>query len=373
MTTLESLWQDDAPLLTSPPNLPANLLDIDTIYLEPGVEAYPRGQEILAKFPDAKRIEVASHWNIPGLHGNEGSAADWLKIKRNVLVLGVRKAMKMEPNTRSSDFIAPGVASGCALSCAYCYVPRHKGYANPITTFVNSEQIANFIARHAARQGQKPGPTPADDELWVYELGCNSDTSIDAAISDATRDLIAQFRTIPNAKTTFATKWVNRDLLDYDPQGKTRIRFSLMPHHMAKLLDVRTSPISQRIAAINDFVDAGYEVNLNFSPVVVEDGFLEDYDRLFEEVNDSISARAKANMTAEIIFLTHHAGLHDVNLEWHPKAEEVLWQPHLQEGKISHGGGRNIRYKVSLKQPLIAQFCERLKAKMPYCKTRYAF
>ena len=34
------------------------LLAIDTIYLEPAVEAYPRGREILARFPAARRIEV---------------------------------------------------------------------------------------------------------------------------------------------------------------------------------------------------------------------------------------------------------------------------------------------------------------------------
>ena len=41
--------------------------------------------EILARFPDAERIEVPSHWNIPSLHGNEGSVDDWVRIKRDVL------------------------------------------------------------------------------------------------------------------------------------------------------------------------------------------------------------------------------------------------------------------------------------------------
>ena len=56
--------------------------------MEPGVPAYPRGMEILARFPGAERIEVPSHWNIPSLHGNEGSVDDWVRIKRDVLVLG---------------------------------------------------------------------------------------------------------------------------------------------------------------------------------------------------------------------------------------------------------------------------------------------
>lgn len=93
--------------------LPNHLIDIQTIYLEPAVEAYARGREILAAHPNAERIVVASHWKIPSLHGNEGSADDWLKIKRNVLVLGVKKSLDMRPNGRSAHFIAPSSSNGC--------------------------------------------------------------------------------------------------------------------------------------------------------------------------------------------------------------------------------------------------------------------
>ncbi len=287
----------------------------------------------------------------------------------------IKSIKRIKEPTTVYNFHVPGPESFLANGVVThnCYVPRQKGFANPITTFVNIEQVTAFLKRHATKQGMKLEPTAPDEDLWVYELGCNSDMSIDAAISDNVRDMVELFRTIPNAKCTWATKWVNRDLLEYDPLGKTRIRFSLMPHKMSKLVDVRTSPISGRIAAINDFVEAGYEVNVNFSPVIVQDGFLDDYDELFEEVNDSLGERAKAQLEAEIIFLTHNAALHDVNLQWHPKAEEVLWTPHNQETKVSGGGGVNVRYKVRLKQPLVAQFGERLKAKMPYCPVRYAF
>src|SRR3712207_7656066 len=46
-------------------------------YHEPAVGGYARGREILARFPDAERIEVPSHWNIPELHGDPGGVADW--------------------------------------------------------------------------------------------------------------------------------------------------------------------------------------------------------------------------------------------------------------------------------------------------------
>jgi spore photoproduct lyase len=138
--------------------LPQQLIDIRKIYLEPAVERFRRGQEVLARFPDAERILVPSHWQIPELHGNEGSVDDWVRIKRDTLVLGVKKSLSMRPNGRSAHFIAPSTSNGCAMACAYCYVPRRKGYANPISVFVNIDEISRAIARHAERQGLLPAP-----------------------------------------------------------------------------------------------------------------------------------------------------------------------------------------------------------------------
>lgn len=84
-----------------------DLLNIKEIYLEPEVRNYKRGEEILAKYPEANLIEVASHWKIPELHGNQGSIEDWTKIKRNVLVLGIKKSLSCRENTRSSHWVAP--------------------------------------------------------------------------------------------------------------------------------------------------------------------------------------------------------------------------------------------------------------------------
>jgi spore photoproduct lyase len=47
--------------MTPAPTLPQHLLDVRKIYLEPEVEGYERGREILARFPAAERVPVASH------------------------------------------------------------------------------------------------------------------------------------------------------------------------------------------------------------------------------------------------------------------------------------------------------------------------
>jgi spore photoproduct lyase len=356
------------------PTVAGGLLRVGRIYLEPAVRGYARGREILDRFPGAQLVEVPSHWNLPQLHGDPGRVDDWNRTKETVLVLGTKKDVSCRPFYRSCDFIAPSQSNGCAMACSYCYVARRKGNANPITTFVNIEEILDSIERHAAKQGMKLEPTQADPELWVYELGTNSDLSVDAAVGDNVRDLVALFRTLPNAKATFATKFVNRELLDYEPQGRTRIRFSLMPPETSKLVDVRTSRVEERVLAINDFVGADYEVNVNFGPVILTDGWREDYAELFSLLDDTLSAEAKRQLAAEIIFLTHTEELHNLNVRWHPKGEEVLWRPELQEHKISQASGDKVlRYKKDLKRPLVAEFRVLLAERMPYCRVRYAF
>jgi spore photoproduct lyase family protein len=356
------------------PTTPAErLLRVTTIYHEPDIDKYPRAVQILDHFPAAQRIEVPSHQNIPGLYGNEGNVRDWVRNKRDVLVLGVKKSLTARPNGRSSDFIAPSTSNGCAMACSYCYVPRRKGFANPITTFVNIEQILGYLERHAGRQGVKAEPNQCDPVDWVYDIGENGDCSVDAMVSANVRDLVDLFGRLPNAKASFATKFVNRDLLDYDPRGGTRVRFSLMPQDTSKLVDLRTTPIPERIAAINDFVETGYEVHLNFSPVIVHDGWLEGWTTLFDHIDSALTDAAKRQLACEIIFLTHNAELHEVNLGWHPRAEEVLWRPELQERKRSQSGQLNVRYRSSTKRHYIAQFTQLLAAKLPYCRVRYAF
>src|SRR3954467_1944690 len=117
-----------------PTTLAERMLDITTIYHEPDIEAHPRAVEILERFPRAQRIEVPSHQDIPGLYGNQGSVSDWVRNKREILALGEKKSLWRRPNGRSSDFIAPSASNGCAMACSYCYVPRRKGYANPIVS-----------------------------------------------------------------------------------------------------------------------------------------------------------------------------------------------------------------------------------------------
>ncbi|WP_320781235.1 spore photoproduct lyase family protein [Streptomyces sp. CRN 30] len=349
------------------------MLPVRVIYAEPAAAASPRGRQVIERFPGVRLVEVDSHWSIPGLYGNEGNIDRWVRVKGETLVLGERKTLTTRPNGRSADWIAPGFSNGCAMACAYCYVPRRKGYANPITVFTNIDKIIAHLGRHVVRQGPKPEPNQCDPEAWVYDIGENGDCSVDALVCENTADLVHAFRQWPTAKASFATKFVNPDLLALDPRGRTRIRFSLMPADDSKLLDVRTSPIAERIAAAPDFLDAGYEVHFNLSPVVVRPGWEAAWTELLQHLDDVLPDRVKRQAAAEVIMLTHNRELHEVNLGWHPRAEDVLWQPDIQQAKRSQNGARNVRYRNNVKAEAVRTVRELISLHAPWLRVRYAF
>ncbi|MFF6995311.1 spore photoproduct lyase family protein [Streptomyces sp. NPDC008313] len=349
------------------------LLPVREIHAEPAAAASARGREIIARFPDARLIEVDSHWRIPGLHGNEGNVERWVRVKGETLVLGEKKTLTTRPNGRSADWIAPGPSNGCAMACAYCYVPRRKGYANPVTVFTNIDRIIAHLGRHIARQGPKAEANQCDPTAWVYDIGENGDCSVDALICDNTADLVHAFRQWPTAKASFATKFVNPDLLALDPRGRTRIRFSLMPADDSRLLDIRTSPVADRVEAAADFLDAGYEVHFNLSPVVVRPGWEDAWSELLRHLDDVLPDRVKRQAAAEVIMLTHNKELHEVNLGWHPRAEEVLWQPGLQQAKRSQNGALNVRYRNQVKAEAVAALRALISTHAPWLRVRYAF
>ncbi|WP_046775745.1 spore photoproduct lyase family protein [Streptomyces yangpuensis] len=349
------------------------MLSVRTVFAEPAAAASPRGRQVLARYPDAEVVPVDSHWRIPDLHGNEGNVDRWVRIKTETLVLGEKKTLTTRPNGRSADWIAPGPANGCAMACAYCYVPRRKGYANPVTVFTNIERTIAHLSRHIARLGPKPEPNQCDPAAWVYDIGENSDCSVDALISDNVADLVDAFAKWPTAKASFATKFVNPDLLLLRPRGRTRVRFSLMPQGDSRLLDIRTSPVASRIAAAADFLDAGYEVHFNLSPVVLRPGWEGDWSLLLRHMDDVLPVRVKQQAAAEVIMLTHNQDLHELNLGWHPRAEDVLWRPDLQQPKRSENGSWNVRYRRDVKAGAVARMRELVAAHAPWLRIRYAF
>jgi len=278
-----------------------------------------------------------------------------------------RKSMVIRPSGRSTDFLTPTIIMGCGYQCSYCYCKRHKTEGVDIATNIND--ILTAVDHHVwFADVEKPNQTHS--EFITYDIGCNSDMALHAKHYDWVK-VFDFFKNHPRAMGSFATKYVNEKLLEYNPEGKIRIRFSLMPQVYAYALEPNTSSIFERIKAIDEFIAAGYDVHINFSPVIVDKDWLHLYKLLFEGVDKYVKNKDKVK--AEVIFLTHNEGKHQYNLANNLTGEDLLWRPEIQEGKISQYGGENIRYRHDLKAQYIKQWTELHDQIIPWNTIRYIF
>jgi spore photoproduct lyase len=244
---------------------------------------------------------------------------------------------------------------------------RHKPTGLDISK--NTNDILTEINNHAFFSiVDKPNQTHSS--FVTYDISCNEDFALHAKYHNWQR-IFEFFRDHPIAMGSFATKYVNPNLTVFNPEGKVRIRFSLMPQIYSDELEPNTSLIIDRIKAIDAFIDAGYDVHINFSPVIVYDNWLEEYEDLFHMVNTYVDY--KDVVKCEVIFLTHNENKHQYNLDNNISGEHLIWQPDLQEPKTSQYGGRNIRYKHNLKANYINKWTELHNKIIPWNTIRYIF
>ena len=279
----------------------------------------------------------------------------------------IRKSMIIRPSGRSTDFISPSFGYGCLYNCGYCYMKRHKPEGLDIAK--NTMDILTAINNHAwFADIDKPNQT--HQKYVTYDISCNEDFALHAKYHEWEK-IFNFFKNHSTAMGSFATKYVNPNLTKFNPENKIRIRFSLMPQSISDKLEPNTSKIIDRIKAIDAFIDAGYDVHINFSPVVVYDNWLKDYEDLFYLVNSYVDY--KDIVKCEVIFLTHNETKHKYNIINNLSGEELLWNPDIQESKISQYGGDNIRYKHNLKSDYINQWSELHDKIIPWNTIRYIF
>lgn len=285
-----------------------------------------------------------------------------------------RKTFLIRFSGRSSDYITASFGYGCLFKCAYCYMRRHQ--KTGLSVAKNPNDVLTSVNNHAFQElfTQKiKKPNQTDDVFITYDISCNEDFALHSKYHNW-KYIFEFFRTHQVAKATLATKHIPRNFLEFNPEKKVRIRFSLMPQKYSDILEPNTSKIIDRIKAVNEFIEAGYEVHLNFSPVIahLEDSY-DLYKELFELVDVNINDDYKKEVKAEVIFLTHNKEMHKYNLEHYPEAEELLWAPDYQEDKVSQYGGINLRYKRGLKKELIQKFVELHDEIIPWNFIRYIF
>lgn len=290
------------------------------VYYEPDSLDYPLGKALKEKYASIPWHPIENHNRIDEMRQKPNS--EFARMKR-FLIIGRRKTHKYTENHKISDYLVPWTSSGCTAMCLYCYLVCNYNKCAYLRLFVNREQMMTRLCA-ASQKSEKP---------LTYEIGSNSDLLLENTITGNLEWAIPCFAENGRGFLTFPTKFHQVEpLLSLDHRGKTIFRMSVNPKDVIRKIELGTSPLEERVAAVNRMGEAGYPCGILIAPVILTDGWRPKYEELFDYLAENLSEQVKAGLTVEIIFMTYSYIHRAINGEAFPNAPE-LYDPEKMSGR----------------------------------------
>ena len=253
------------------------------------------------------------------------------------------RTLVTKTNNNSSDCIAPNIIYGCYGGCVdtYCYMSRFNG--NRVFVNKNVNDIFNSVVEW--EKSYNKVPNQQDPVYTMVDIACNSDLVLmQKHMPEPLHDYLKRYDDHQQLNSTMATKYPGLLKLDVNHFNKRpRVRVSLMPQEYSNILEPKMQKISSRIDDINRLKDLGWEVHLNYSPLVFYPGWSKEYESLFKEVKE----KAGENK-CEVIALTNH--VHQMN-----RSSEEARELMKYSDEIKNGNGI-MRYPIHQKTRALANF-----------------
>ena len=255
------------------------------------------------------------------------------------------KTLVTKTNNNSSDCIAPNIIYGCFGGCVntYCYMSRYNGKR----VFVNEnvDKIFNSVVEWEKTYNKVPNQQ--DPIYTMVDIACNSDLVLmQKHMPEPLLDYLKRFDNHPQLNSTMATKYPGLLKLDVNHfNKKPRVRVSLMPQKYSSILEPKMQKILSRIHDVNRLKDLGWEVHLNYSPLVFYPGWSKEYDALFRLVK-----KYAGENKCEVIALTNH-----VNQMIRSSEEVRELMKYSDEPKNLNG---TLRYPIKKKTKALENFKE---------------
>lgn len=270
------------------------------------------------------------------------------------------RTLVTKPNNNSANCIAPNVIYGCFGGCVntYCYMSRYNG----TRVFVNEnvDEIFNSVVEWEKTYIKVPDQQ--DPRYTMVDIACNSDLVLmQKHMPIPLYDYLRMYDKHENLNSTMATKYPELLTLDVSSfNKKPRVRVSVMPQKYSDVLEPKMSKIVSRLEDINRLKELGWEVHINYSPVIFVKDWVKQYDGLFSDVKN-IAGENKC----EVIALTNHKSQ---MVRSSPEAQEIMkWSSEI---KNKQGV---MRYPLSYKGRWIEEFKELYSSYFNLDTIRYIF
>lgn len=246
------------------------------IYVEEEVLNHPRTLQIQSRFPDSEVVSCNRYGEV----FNRRSQSFRLQKRRPSLILAKRH--------RSFVVEAPagyGIAGArnlcfthmlnCIYDCRYCFLQGMHRSAHYVV-FVNYEDFQWEIEERIRAAGR--------EDLWFFS-GYDCDSLALEPVTHFAASFVPFFARFPHASLELRTKSTQiKALLDLEAVPNVVVAFSFTPDEVQRSFEYLTPSVDRRLRAMEKLQERGWRLGLRFDPLIYNEGYREQYRRLYEQV-----------------------------------------------------------------------------------------
>ena len=256
----------------------------ERVIFEPSSLQHEMGVNLYSKFSDMGipivKCSTNNVWkNIPG----ESELQKYLNAKKTIVV-SVKKASKLEVCKPSSDYQF-ALVSNCPGNCEYCYLQSSKSRKPFLRVYANLDEILNNIKSHIYEQNAI-STSSAPKQFTSFEVASTGDPLSLEHLTGSLSKTIEFFGKEANARLRVVTKFDHVEpLLHLNHNCHTNFRFSINTDYVINKFEHNTSTLEERINASRKLIKSGYPMGYVLAPVMIYDGWKEEYEKLFLKIS----------------------------------------------------------------------------------------
>ncbi|WP_455221782.1 spore photoproduct lyase family protein [Kaarinaea lacus] len=254
-----------------------------TLYVEKSLLSHPRTKAIGARFENIPLIPIERYGEIfnrksQNFRLQKQAPALIIAGKQNNLVLPAPAQYGLGGN---HNYYFSHLLN-CIYDCRYCFLQGMYRSAHYVW-FVNYEDFASAIAEKLAQHG---------DESCYFYSGYDCDSLALEPVTQFVDYFLPLFSRYSNAMLELRTKSTQiRSLLDRQPIDNCIVAFSFTPDNISQQLEHKVPSNEKRLEAMKKLQQKGWKVGLRFDPLIYDDDYFVNYQRLFDVVFSQIDIR----------------------------------------------------------------------------------
>ncbi len=277
----------------------------------------------------------------PSAPGDEKAAQRAYAEAKTSLAIVVSPAgqRKLQPIPPSADWQFH-LAQGCPAHCQYCYLAGSLSGPPVTRVYANLPEILEGLRSYVGTGAVTSASRDRAHEGTTFEASCYTDP---LGIEHLTGALAESIRFFGQWDAPVQLRWTTKfdgvgGLTAIEHNGRTRVRFSVNAHGVARGFEGGTASVAQRLAALRRMAQKGYPVGLTIAPIMPIENWEAEYGALLAAAAEAIRGIDEVDLTVELITHRFTPGSKEVLLSWYPKTTLDLREEARSQKRTKFGG-----------------------------------